>query len=69
MTECEALAIQQKEILENKHPTPDASWSLKKLVHFFHLPQVHQLMTSEIPYEERETIFMEHNYTDAEDMD
>ena len=69
MTECKALSIQQLEILQNKYPTHDASWSIKQMVKFMHLPQVHNLLNNEISYEERETLYLEQNYTDEEVTD
>ena len=69
MAECEALGTEQLEILENKYPTPDASWSIKKLVEFMQHPKVHNLLSNETPYEERETLYLEQNYSDEEDTD
>ena len=69
MTECEALGIQQLEILENRYPTPDASWSIKKLIEFMQQPKVHNLLNNETPYEEREVLYLEQNYSDEEDTD
>ena len=69
MTDCEALAIQQHEILEDKYPTPDGSWSIKNLVTFIHSPQIHRLLINDSAYEEREIIYIDHNFSEDEDTD
>ena len=63
MTECEATAMIQLNIMKNKIPLPDMSWSVKEINNFIHHPLVHSLMTYDTQYNHREIEYIEHNYS------
>ena len=45
MTDCEATTSLQKEIMKNKIPLPDMTWSVKDMNSFIQHPLIHALMT------------------------
>ena len=63
MTDCEATASLQMDIMKNKIPLPDMSWSVKDLNTFIQHPLIHSLMTYDTQYNDREIEYMEHNYS------
>ena len=63
MTDCEATTSLQMDILRNKIPLPDMTWSVKELNTFIHHSLIHSLMTYDTQYNNREIIYMEHNYS------
>ena len=63
MTECEATISLQLDIMKNKIPLPDMTWSVKDINSFIHHPMIHSLMTYDTQYNTREIEFIEHNYS------
>ena len=63
MTDCEATSTLQLDIMKNKIPLPDMSWSVKDINKFIRHPLIHALMTYDTQYNNREIEFMDHNYS------
>ena len=63
MTDCEATVSLQMEIMKNKIPLPDMTWSVKDINTFIENPLVHSLMTYDTRYNSREIEYIEHNYS------
>ena len=63
MTECEATATLQVDIMNNKIPLPDMTWSVKEIDKFLHHPLIHSLTTYDTQYNERVIEFIEHNFS------
>ena len=66
MTECEATASLQMEIMKNKYrtvPLPDMTWPVKDMNNFMQHPRILSLMTYDTTYYTRELEFLEHNYS------
>ena len=63
MTDCEATTSLQLEIMNNKIPLPDMTWSVKEINAFIHHPLIHALMTYDTQYNRREIEYLEHNFS------
>ena len=63
MTECEATSTLQMEIMKNKIPLPDMTWSVREINDFLHHPTIHSLTSYDTQYNEREIEFIEHNFS------
>ena len=50
MTSCEATSKLQLDILQNKIPLPDMSWSVIKINNFLHHPIIHSLLAYDTQY-------------------
>ena len=58
------MAGEQLEIMENKIPLPDMSWSIKRVLRFLQTPKVELLMDLNTSHLKKEIIFLEHNFSD-----
>ena len=54
----QAISIIQIDIMTNKIPLPDMSWSVKNINMFIHQPIIHSLMEYNTDYNIRETYLM-----------
>ena len=63
MSECEATTAIQMDILRNKIPLPDMTWSVKDINSFMHHHVIHSLMTYDTHYNSREIEYIDHNYS------
>ena len=54
MTDCEATTSLQMDIMKNKIPLPDMTWSVKDINTFIQHPLIHSLMTYDTQYNDRE---------------
>ena len=63
MTDCEATTSLQLEIMKNKIPLPDMTWSVKDINKFIHHPLIHSLMAYDTQYNIREIEYIDHNYS------
>ena len=63
MTDCEATAMIQLNVMKNKIPLADMTWSVKDIHTFMEHPKIHSLMTYDTQYNSREIIYMVHNYS------
>ena len=45
MVDCEVTTALQLDIMKNKIPLPDMTWSVKEINTFIHHPKIQQLMT------------------------
>ena len=63
MTDCEATSSLQLDIMKNKIPLPDMTWSVKDINNFIQHPLIHSLMTNDTQYNNREIEYIEHNYS------
>ena len=63
MTDCEATTSLQMDLLKNKIPLPDMTWSVKEINSFIHHPLIHSLMTYDTQYNNKEIQYIEHNYS------
>ena len=53
----------QIDIMKNKIPLPEMSWSVKDINMFIHHPIIHSLMKYNTDYNIREIEYIEHNYS------
>ena len=67
MTNCGALLIQQFNILENRIPLPDLTWSIKKTLRFIQIPEIESLIRYDFEHVLKEVMYIEHNYSDDSD--
>ena len=65
ITDCEALSGQQMDIMENKIPLPDMTWSIKRILKFIQLPQLDDLMNYNTTYTRKEIIYVDHDFEDS----
>ena len=63
MTDCEATASIQMDIMKNKIPLPNMTWSVREVNTFIRHPLIHSLMTYNTQYNPREIEYIEHNYS------
>ena len=63
MTDCEATSTIQLDIMKNKIPLPDMTWSTKNITEFIQHPLIHSLMTYDTQYNERIIEYIEHNFS------
>ena len=63
MTDCEATATIQMDIMRNQIPLPDMKWSVKDIKTFIQHPLIHSLMTYDTQYNSREIEYIDHNYS------
>ena len=61
MMDCEVAAPLQFDIMKNKLPLPDMTWSIKDINIFIYHPTIHQLMIHNIDYIEIEIDYIERN--------
>ena len=60
MTDCKATSTIQLDIMKNKIPLPDMTWSTKNITEFIKHPLIHSLMTYDTQYNER---IIEHSFS------
>ena len=63
MSDCEATTSLQMNIMKNKIPLPDMTWSVKDLNTFIRHPLIHSLMTYDTQYNNREIVYIDHDYS------
>ena len=63
LTQCEALNMQQRDILGDNLILPDLSWSIKRIMDFILNLRIAELLEHETNYAEREIIFEENQYS------
>ena len=63
MTSCEATSPLQMDIMQNKTPLPDMSWSVTEINKFIHHPTIHALMAYNTQYIAKEIEYLDHNYS------
>ena len=63
MTNCEATSPLQMDIMQNKNPLPDMSWSVIEINKFLHHPTIHSLMAYNTQYITKDIEYIEHNYS------
>ena len=59
MTDCEATTSLQLDIMKNKIPLPDTTWSVKDMNTFIQ----HTLMINDTQYNNRDIKYIDHNYS------
>ena len=63
MTNCEATSPLQMDIMQNKTPLPDMSWSVIGINKFLHHPTIHSVMAYNTQYITKDIEYIEHNYS------
>ena len=63
MTDCEATSSLKLDILKNKVPLPDMSWSVKEINTFLHHPLIHLLLAYDTQYNSKVVKYIDHNYS------
>ena len=63
MTDCEVTAPIQMDIMKNRIPLPDMTWSVKDIEAYIQNPLIHSLMTYDTQYNVKETEYLDHNYS------
>ena len=63
MTDCEATLTLQLDIMKNKIPLRDMTWSVKDINTFIQHPLIHLLMTYDTQYNNREIVYKDHNFS------
>ena len=51
------------DIMKNKIPLPDMTWSVKDINKFIQYPLIHSLMTYGTQYNNREIAYIDNNYS------
>ena len=67
MIDCEANTTIQMDVMKNKIPLPDMSWSAKDINTFLQQPVIHTLTAYDTQYNTREIEYIDHNYSSSED--
>ena len=62
-TDCEATSTLQLDIMKNRIPLPDMTWSVKDINKFIQHPLIHSLMTYDTQYNNKEIEYIEHNFS------
>ena len=63
ITECEAAAAIQLDILKNKIPLLDITWSVDDINKFIHHPSIHMLLAYDTEYNNREIEYVDHDFS------
>ena len=63
MTDCEATTSLQMDIMKNRIPLPDMTWSVKVINKFIQHLLIHSLMTYDTQYNNRKIEYIDHNYS------
>ena len=63
MSDCEASTSLHLDIMKNKIPPPDMTWSVKDINTFIQHPIIHSLMTYDTQYNNREIEYIDHKYS------
>ena len=58
------MAEEQLEIMENKMPLPDMTWSIKLILKFIQTPKIEVLLDFNSVHNMREVVFIEHNFSE-----
>ena len=69
MSDCEATTSIQMDILKNKIPLPDMTWSVKEINSFMQHHLIHPLMTYDMQYNNREIEYICLLYTSPSPRD